>query len=161
MASCCESPAGRAPCRGCGGPGRLVSRLTVEALVRPEVLARLGGRGFSFCPTADCSTVYFADDEALHLDDVSVPVFQKEAAGNRVICYCLGIRENLIREEAERTGASSAAARIRELVQSGRCGCDVLNPQGTCCLGQVLAVERSAGAGPAEPDVSVEPGAFA
>ena len=157
MASCCESPERRTPCPGCGAPGRLVARVTVEALVRPEALARLGSDTLAFCPTADCSTVYFADDEALHVEDVSVPVFQKKAAGDRVVCYCLGIQENRIREEVERTGASSAAARIRELVQSSQCRCDVLNPQGTCCLGHVSGIERMAAARSSEQAVSVEP----
>lgn len=139
----------------------MVARVTLEALVRPEALARLGAGNVHFCPTADCSTVYFTDEQALHLDDVSVPVFQKQASGNRIVCYCLGIQENRIREEVERTGLSSAATRIRALVQSGECRCEIVNPQGTCCLGQVSAIERAAAGRPSEDTVGVEPGAVA
>lgn len=135
--------------------------MTLEALVRPEALARLGGGNVDFCPTADCATVYFSEDQALHQDDVSVPVFQKQAAGDRVVCYCLGIQENRIREEVESTGISSAADRIRALVQSGECRCEVVNPQGTCCLGQVSAIERAAAGRPTENAVGIEPGAVA
>ena len=138
-----------------------MARVTLEALVRPEALARLVGGKIDFCPTADCSTVYFTDDQALHCDDVSVPVFQKQAAGDRVVCYCLGIQENRIREEVEGTGISSAAARIRALVQSGECRCEVVNPQGTCCLGQVSAIERAAAVRPSEDTAAIEPGAVA
>ncbi len=139
----------------------MVARVTLEALVRPEALARLSGGNVDFCPTADCSTVYFTDDQALHQNDVSVPVFQKQAAGDRVVCYCLGIQENRIREEVESTGLSSSAARIRALVHSGECRCEVVNPQGTCCLGQGSAIERAAAGTPSDEAVSVEPGGVA
>jgi hypothetical protein len=151
MGDCSERPPKRRPaCRICGEPGRAIDPPTVRALLRPEALARLIEDEHSFCFSPSCSTVYFGTGECFRRDDVSVPVFQKESPGTRVVCYCLGIREDRIRKEVEASGASASAARIRELVRSGQCRCDVLNPQGTCCLGHVVGIERSVDQGIAE-----------
>jgi hypothetical protein len=150
MGDCCARPKPRPACRICGEPGRAIDPATVRALLRPEALARLVEDEHSFCSSPSCSTVYFGAGECFRQEDVAVPVFQKELPGTRVVCYCLGIREDRIRKEAEASGASASAAQIRELVRSGQCRCDVLNPQGTCCLGHVVGIERSVDRGIAE-----------
>jgi hypothetical protein len=38
---------------------------------------------------------------------------------------------------------SHAVQRVREHISAGRCGCEVRNPRGVCCLGDVTeAVKR-------------------
>jgi hypothetical protein len=144
MGHCCARPSKPRPvCRACGEPGRAIEPTTIRALLRPEALARLVEDEHSFCSSPRCSTVYFGAEECFRREDVAVPVFQKESPGTRVVCYCLGIREDRIRREVEDSGAAASAAQIRELVRSGQCRCDVLNPQGTCCLGHVVGIERS------------------
>jgi Zinc binding domain len=159
MSDCCGHPAKpRTVCPSCGGPGRAIDQATVLALLRPEPLARLGDDEHSFCSAPECSTVYFGDRESFRREDLAAPVFQKETPGARVVCYCLGIREDRIHQEMEDAGASASADRIRELVRSGQCRCDVVNPQGTCCLGQVAGIERSFDRAAAEREASkVEP----
>ncbi len=151
MRDCCARPSKLRPvCRDCGEPGRAIEPTTIRALLRPEALARLVEDEHSFCSSPSCSTVYFGAGECFRQEDVAVPVFQKESPGTRVVCYCLEIREDRIRQEVEGAGASASAAQIRELVRSGQCRCDVLNPQGTCCLGHVVGIERSVDQGIAE-----------
>jgi hypothetical protein len=41
--------------------------------------------------------------------------------------------------EIESTGASTAVDRIRRHIDAGRCACEVRNPRGACCLGDVIA----------------------
>lgn len=93
-----------------------------------------------FCPTPDCSVVYFGGDEVFLREDLTVPVFQKEPPGERTVCYCFGITETAIRRELDATGLSSAADRVTALVKAGRCACEVKNPQGSCCLGNLIGV---------------------
>jgi hypothetical protein len=90
--------------------------------------------------------VYFRGGDVFRREDVGAPVFQKEPEGSRVVCHCLGIGEDEIRQEAAFSGRSTAVERIKALVRSGRCACNVRNPQGSCCLGNV--VELVAGARP-------------
>jgi hypothetical protein len=71
--------------------------------------------------------------------DVRVPVWQKEPFGERMVCYCFGETEAGIRAEIERLGRSDAAGRVRGHIEAGRCACEVRNPLGVCCLGDVTA----------------------
>jgi hypothetical protein len=139
-------PAAEAPdrCPDCGRVGRKVDRITLKALLRPEALARLKAPEHRFCTSVSCRVVYFGLSEVFRRDDVLVPVFQKEPAGDRTVCYCFAVSEDDIRREVEASGRSTAVERITELVKADRCACEVRNPQGTCCLGNVAAVVKAA-----------------
>jgi hypothetical protein len=145
---CCERPAGAVrACPDCGNAGKRVERITVKALLRPAALARLDEGEQRFCASPDCSIVYFGSSERFHLEEVSVPVFQKEPRGNRTVCYCFAIAEGHIDQDIAASGSATAVARISALVQADRCACEVKNPQGSCCLGNVAGVVRAARAG--------------
>jgi len=74
--------------------------------------------------------------------DVRVPIWQKQSPGDRMICYCFGENEADISAEIQRTGESHAVERVRAHISAGRCACEVRNPRGACCLGDVTnAVE--------------------
>jgi hypothetical protein len=97
--------------------------------------------------------VYFGEGQVFRQDDVLVPVFQKGPEGRRTVCYCFDLSEDAVRREVEGTGVSASAERIKSLVRDGRCACEVRNPQGSCCLGNVAALVKAAqalraGAGP-------------
>jgi hypothetical protein len=147
MESCCTVGSG-APtpthCPQCGRPGRLVDRITVKAMLRPEALMRLSAPEHGFCATPECPVVYFGIDEAFDREEIVVPVFQKEPAGERTVCYCFGIGEGDVRRELLETGRSTALDRITTLVKAERCACEVKNPQGTCCLGNVATAMKAA-----------------
>ena len=72
-----------------------------------------------------------------------MPVFQKEPAGERTVCYCFGLIESDLRREIDQSATSTAAERITALVKADRCACEVKNPQGTCCLGNVNTLVKS------------------
>lgn len=62
------------------------------------------------------------------------------------MCYCFEVTEADIGREIAATGASTAMDKITTHVKAGRCACEIKNPQGTCCLGNVAAIV-SAGIG--------------
>jgi len=130
-------------CDECGTTGRSVGRITLKALLRPRALEGLTAGAHYFCGSRSCPVVYFGDGAVFRQEDVLVPVFQKGAEGLRTVCYCLDISEDQVRGEVEAAGISASADRIKRLVQSDRCACELRNPQGTCCLGNVAAVVRS------------------
>lgn len=45
-----------------------------------------------------------------------------------------------IRSEISQSGTSSAISSIKTHIKAKRCGCEVNNPQGDCCLGNVRLV---------------------
>jgi len=96
-----------------------------------------------FCPDPHCQVVYFdAAGTQYTRADVRVRVWQKEPFGGRMVCYCFGENEADIRTEMERLGRSDAVGRVRRHIEAGRCACEVRNPRGVCCLGDVTAAVK-------------------
>jgi len=128
-----------------------VDHLTVKALMTERALQRFAPADYRFCQDAGCDVVYFTADGACFMTaDVRVPVWQKRPFGERQVCYCFGESESSIRAEIEATGRSSAVERIREHIAAGRCACEVRNPRGACCLGDVTAAVTRVAAAVAE-----------
>ena len=153
MIECCKAPGestrqgDRFQCRQCGCEGRPVDRSTVQALLKSEALGEVNGSHYLFCATADCPVVYYAaDGTQFRKEQVRVRVGLKETEDPVPVCYCFRVTERMIREEIQRTGRSSASARIRAEVKEGNCRCEVENPSGRCCLGDVIQVEKRAAA---------------
>lgn len=148
MSSCCgesvfESGAGRCP--HSGSAGIRVDLQTVKALLTETALRRLASGDYRFCADARCDVVYFnVAGSRFGTDDLRVPVWQKLPLGNRPLCYCFGESEGSIRAEVESTGRSLAEERIRQHIAAGRCACEVRNPRGRCCLGDVIAAVKRA-----------------
>lgn len=143
MSECCCPPipqTSERSCPQCGTEGWAVQLQTVKALLTEVTLQRLHATHHRFCTNAACAVVYFDDGErTFRTDDIRVAVWQKEPFGGRAICYCFGETESAIRDEILRCGQSEAETRVRAHIAACRCACDVRNPKGTCCLGDLLA----------------------
>ena len=125
-------------CRACGQGGKAVKLVTLKALLTPAALATLEpGEAYRFCPTASCDVTYFSPSRTYGQGDVKVPVSQKDLGASVPICSCFGhTRADL--DRATRDGHADAIPKsIQEHIQAGRCGCELNNPQGSCCLGNV------------------------
>jgi hypothetical protein len=132
-------------CPVTGKPGKRVALVTVKSLARAEHGAALEERDWFFCDHPECSVVYFTrSGRTLGKEALKVRVGLKEKEAPRSVCYCFGHSVESIREEIERTGRSTVAASIREKVEAGACSCEVLNPSGTCCLGDVNRAVKEA-----------------
>jgi hypothetical protein len=141
---CCPTPAETSHktsvCPASGTSGVPVHLLTVKALLTEEALTRLRVSDHRFCPDPRCDVVYFdALGGCFRRGDIRVPVWQKEPFGARLVCYCFGETEVTIRREIETDGASDAVERVRGHIAAKRCACEVRNPRGACCLGDVIA----------------------
>jgi hypothetical protein len=144
MSDCCEEVSVRAPrqspCPVTGTSGVRVRLQTVKAILRESGLRRLRPATYYFCPEPTCAVVYFSEQgEVYSKDDVRTTVWQKEPVGGRLLCYCFGEDEQTIASEIMATGTSFALDRVAEHVRSGRCACDIRNPRGICCLGDLKA----------------------
>lgn len=146
MESCCTIPeTKKAPpvhkCPACGDRGKKVERVTVEHLLHTGLLSRIGETQYYFCETATCPTVYFPFDAGAPLfekSDLRVRVGLKETEDPVPICYCFGLTRIDILDEINTTGTSTVVGRIKAEVQAGNCACEVKNPSGKCCLGNVM-----------------------
>jgi hypothetical protein len=70
--------------------------------------------------------------------DLIVRVGIKETQAPRPLCYCFGHTEESLREAWISTGTIAAVTAIKTAVKAGTCHCETTNPQGGCCLGEVL-----------------------
>jgi len=145
MADCCaipEKPA-TAPavlhCPVSGTRSRQVDAKTVKSLVRHLPFGEPATQ-YYFCESPDCDVVYFphrAGATRYYRDDLLVRVWPKDRRDDTPVCYCFGVTPKQIREELEGAGSPTAAARIKAEVQAGNCACEVKNPSGKCCLGNI------------------------
>lgn len=144
MSDCCKSPvqperAGLAVCKECSQKGRAVQRITVDSLLKPESKARLGPSQYYWCPSRTCNVVYFSnlDGPYFFKADLTVRVGQKESEDPITVCYCFGHTRQSVWDEISKTGRSSVQTDISAKVKAGLCSCEITNPQGSCCLGNV------------------------
>lgn len=71
-------------------------------------------------------------------------VYQKEPEADDVfVCYCLRHTAAEIRKVSENEKLSILKD-IHTGIQSDQCACELRNPQGSCCLGNVRALIKSA-----------------
>ena len=154
MSDCCltkgdecsseKESAAKPSCPRCGRAARPVSTLTLKHQVKSQFLPAVNAGGFHFCPTPDCPVVYFsAGGSVLTTGDVRRPVTQKDPA-QAPVCYCFGFTPAMIRDELAATGKSTVIERIAAEMKADFCACEIRNPQGSCCLGNVKAAVKAA-----------------
>lgn len=125
-------------CPECGGAGREVARQTVLHHVKADRLAHVGDGAYRFCPKYVCALVYYdGEGRSFRTSDLREPVSSKTRGDARPICYCFGFTEGHAREDIESGGRSTIPERISRLIKEGVCACEIRNPSGACCLGQV------------------------
>ncbi|BAY53105.1 hypothetical protein NIES2134_118120 [Thermostichus vulcanus NIES-2134] len=148
-----EMPRDRPPqhCPQDQSQGKPVKLITLKSLLIPQALERLNSQAsYRFCSSPDCPIVYFATaEDTFTTDDLKVPVFQKNPGEEVPVCYCFGWTRQRLQQHLGQQEQTSAIAAITAHIQAGRCGCEVNNPQGSCCLKDVCDyVEWAAGAAP-------------
>jgi hypothetical protein len=91
-----------------------------------------------FCRTPSCEVVYFGEDgRTIAKRDVPVRVGLKEREDPVPLCYCFGFSRADVRGELAPGGRCTIPARIAAEIRAGRCACEIKNPSGACCLGEV------------------------
>lgn len=129
-----------------GEKGQRVAASTLRHLVKETKRSGIKGAGYYFCRASDCDTVYYHPESGQCFDkaDLDIRVGLKETEDPIWLCYCFDISKKMIDEALEATGRSSFEALIRREVALGNCACEVKNPSGRCCLGDVRAAEKAA-----------------
>jgi hypothetical protein len=129
-------------CPHCQRAGKPVTPLTLKALLAVP-LTDVRETDYRFCRTPTCPVVYYSVDgeQRFSEEDVRERVHQKHPHDDDVfVCYCFRHTPGSIKGELSATGQSTVVATITAGIHGGHCACDVRNPQGSCCLGNVRAV---------------------
>ncbi len=152
MSSCCSSNDCAVPphaasdlCPSCGDKGAAVDPITLKALLTSDGLRKGVPPNPRYCANSGCSVVYFdnAAGVTFRETELTVTVHAKHPESEHVpVCYCFGHTPMTIRAEMTRMGSSSASKMITKEVKAGHCACELRNPKGACCLGEVAKAER-------------------
>jgi len=128
-------------CPECGRKGKPVQTQTVKAMLSVS-LREVRNTTYLFCRTKTCPVVYFSFDgkQTFTVEEVREKVYQKFPDLEKVfVCYCFQHPVGEIR-----TGSPKARSAILDDINqgicAGQCSCDLRNPQGSCCLGNVNAL---------------------
>ncbi len=152
MSDCCsvnqsvfEDPAVM-NCPVSGTRSKQVAALTFRSLVR-HLPFKMPPAQYYFCDAPGCDVVYFpahAQAPTFRRGDLLIRIGAKETEVPITVCYCFGITRDHIQQEIRSTGKSRAAERIRAEVKAGNCACEVKNPSGKCCLGDIARAVKLA-----------------
>lgn len=128
----------------CGAQSKRVSRKTVLSMLKPQFLEEALNGTYRFCAERACPVVYFEEQASrvFTIDDLRIVVGVKASKDPIPLCYCFGFDESHLREEILRTESTTIPERISHLIHEGLCACDVRNPSGDCCLGEVNRVAK-------------------
>jgi hypothetical protein len=135
-ASCSRPETNAGSCPACKQNGRLVATLTVKNLVCDHTRVAANGP-YYFCRTPGCSVVYFSDEATFQKSDIKVRVGIKEQEDPIPLCYCFDYTRANIRRDLTLRGHTDIPDLVKAEVQRGFCACDVKNPSGACCLGEI------------------------
>ena len=130
-------------CPVCGKKGKPVEGQTVKALLSVSLREVRDGE-YLFCKTQDCPVVYFSPDgeQAFRIEQIRERVYQKEPESDDVfICYCFRHTVGDIRA-ASSESRKAILEDINAGINAGQCACDLRNPQGSCCLGNVRGLVK-------------------
>ncbi len=150
MSDCCSvnAKSGSAPavmaCPVNGARSKQVDMLTVSSLVRQLPLGMTKTQ-YYFCEARDCDVVYFPWNPQAPIFRrlaLLVPVGSKETEDPIPVCYCFGFTRQDIWDEIHETGKSTVAEQITAEIKAGNCACEVKNPSGKCCLGDVARAAK-------------------
>ncbi|MCL4523224.1 MAG: (2Fe-2S)-binding protein [Acidobacteria bacterium] len=126
-------------CPVSGKRSKQVDLLTVRSLLR-QLPLEMPSTAYYFCDDPTCDAVYFPSNPEAPIfrrSDLLVRVGTKETEDPIPVCYCFGFTRQDIWDEIRQTGRSTVGERITAEVKAGNCACEVRNPSGKCCLGNV------------------------
>ncbi len=133
-------------CPECGNKGKKVEEVTLQHLLTDENIPLIQDAQYYFCQTPRCEVVYFSNDacQRFQKSDIRVRVGVKETEDPIPVCYCFNFTEKMISDEIALHQKMAIPKRIRAEVTAGNCECEIKNPKGSCCLGDVSRVVKKA-----------------
>ena len=121
---------------------RKINRRTLEHLLKPDSVKKIQNVQYYYCNEPSCDVVYFSHQGPSYFikADLTVKIFHKDNGDNVNVCYCFDWTRERIEEQIRSTGQSTASQEIAQLVKDQKCICDITNPKGRCCLGDINRV---------------------
>jgi len=100
-----------------------------------------------FLPCGDC----------LLKPDVRVRLGLKETQDRVPSCYCFGFADAIVVEKIRPSGNCAIPQCVTAEAPAGNCACEICNPQGSCCLGNVNSALKRIASKQAQAKVTDKP----
>lgn len=129
-------------CPTCNQKGKHIDTQTVKGVLKVSLEILDKGNPYYYCKTQDCPVVYFHEngEQTIGVEDLRVSVYHKAPDDDETsICYCFGLTVGSVRADFVETEGKESIGRIRAGISAEQCACDIRNPEGDCCLGNVAA----------------------
>ena len=143
MSDCCSN--GQSSellnCHLCQQKGKPIQISTLKSQLKPQAMRQTTDGQYFFCKTQECKIVYFDAHSQFKTEDIREKVFQKDPSPDCYVCYCFGFSRGEIFKDAQ-TDKPGIAQQITAWTAAKKCACELRNPQGSCCLGNVKQVEK-------------------
>lgn len=129
-------------CPVCDSKGANVGIETLKSLLLNDSKNTLReSEIYKYCKTPDCEVTYFCADKNhfFKANNLKVKATVKDNGLDVHVCYCFDYTRQSILDEINKTGDTGALEDIKAKMKSPGCFCEISNPQGGCCLGNVTA----------------------
>lgn len=122
-------------CPVCKGKCKEVKGITVKHLVFDELKDRVLGVSYRICLNHNCNVVYCNTENytIFTKENIRVPIWFKQDADPKYICYCNKVTEQEIIDAVINKGAKDMKDIIRLTGAMKNARCEVNNPLGKCC----------------------------
>ncbi|PHR71083.1 MAG: hypothetical protein COA66_10200 [Arcobacter sp.] len=125
-------------CPSCNQKAKTVPVSAVSHFVNDDVKKHISSLdGFHFCNTPTCDVIYFKKGQILKQSDVKFSIGIKENSKPATVCFCFNWSKERIEDQIRDSGTTTALEEIKEKVKNKACNCEVQNPKGKCCMGDV------------------------
>lgn len=129
-------------CPKCNGEGIVVQSITPKNLIKDDVHHQVrADLTYKYCKNENCDASYFTEDKSHYftINDLRERPTLKDKGLDVKVCYCFGHTRQSVLSELKATGQSTVLEDIKSKMKDPGCFCEVSNPQGSCCLGNVTA----------------------
>ena len=76
--------------------------------------------------------------------ELTMPVYAKHPQEpNMPVCYCFDYSVGDVKVATHQQRTARVSEQVRAEVEAGHCACEVKNPRGACCLGDIIRIERA------------------
>lgn len=147
MSTCCPPKIKHKPvtaCPYCQQKGRAIAIETLKSQLKPLFMRELKAEAtYYFCAHPTCSAVYFQQEQVFELEQIREKVFQKNQEPDCLVCYCFGFTRGEVMQDAQ-TNTPQILNQIKTGTKNKQCACELRNPQGRCCLGNIADLQTQA-----------------
>ncbi|MDA0525373.1 (2Fe-2S)-binding protein [Methanococcoides alaskense] len=122
------------PCPICDKTGVPVETLTVEQMVKEELVDKVSVDDHWLCMSEECEVSYYTGSGTkFNKEDIKVPLWFKKDADPKYACYCNNITEEQVIDAVANKGLGNMRDIIVSINGKARIRCKTNNPTGKRC----------------------------